>query len=76
MAGEQLQEQFAPQANRRRTWRQYFKIRVVQSGFLQSAAITLTAQQRALIELGADIGQMSAATGDQVPGSCFTGLQL
>ena len=60
MTGEQLQEQFAPQADGGRARGQDFQVRVIQTGFLQGFAETFAAQQRALIQLRADVGQTLA----------------
>ena len=76
VTGEQLQKQFAAQADRGGAWRQHFQVRVIQTGLLQGLAETFAAQQRALVELRTDVGQALAPAGQQVFGRRFAGSQL
>ncbi|MOA05478.1 hypothetical protein D3C78_1250780 [compost metagenome] len=76
VAGDHLQEQFAAQADRGRAGRQHFQRRVIQAGLLQGFAETFAAQQGALVQLRADVGQAFATAGQQVFGRRFAGRQL
>ncbi|MCY1237423.1 hypothetical protein D9M72_501180 [compost metagenome] len=76
MTGQQLQEQLTTEADGGGAGRQHFQVRVIPTGLLQGFAEAFAAQQGALVQLRADVGQALAAAGQQVFGSRFAGRQL
>src|SRR5471032_3227522 len=76
MRRQQLQKQLAAQAHGGGARRQQFQRRVIHAGLLQRAAETFAAQQRALVQLRADVGQALAPTRDQMRRRRFTRGQL